>query len=154
AERARPRKTLLAAAQARMARIVVPHVQSAAHFRAAAGDSLSAESMRLALRAFFAASIPAVALALQAACGASPDPKLCGQTPVGGCPIGRGGSCLDRSCSQLFDCVEGVWTLTMACPENGRERDGGPETGAPDACTPFVVDAGGETGPCTDLELP
>lgn len=103
-----------------------------------------------------AASVSALAMA---ACPDVPPVQLCGEIPSGGCPIGRGGSCDDRTCNGLYDCVEGAWTLVNACSNDGGPGDGGPGEGGPGkgdgGCTPSGIDLSGQLVACTpDLENP
>ena len=88
-------------------------------------------------------------------------PVLCGEIPPGGCPVGRGGTCVDRTCAALFDCVAGTWTITQSCPEldggtdGGGGSDAGAGTGGGGPCTPVRFDHQGERPDCTpDLESP
>ena len=76
-------------------------------------------------------------------CGALPDPSAC--------PAARGGTCEDRSCTALYACREGRWTLVETCPEStggaggasGAAGQGGNQGGAsctepaPSACLPL-----------------
>src|SRR5262249_33007863 len=74
--------------------------------------------------------------------------------PEEGCPIGRGGTCLDRACAGLYDCVDGKWTLVRACAPNN-VVDAGNGDGGPDGCTPPDVGPKAGAGTCSpDLELP
>lgn len=90
------------------------------------------------------------------ACGSVDPILLCGEIPVGGCPVGRGGSCTDVVCAGLYDCVGGHWTLSHACAA----RDGGLDGTAPDVveldapCTPVSIDAASTSAQCPGLELP
>ncbi|MBI4957014.1 MAG: hypothetical protein HY908_33675 [Myxococcales bacterium] len=80
--------------------------------------------------------------------------ELCGQIPGRGCPIGRGGSCDDQSCSGLYDCTEGSWRLVTACPANGASQD---EVRERPICAdaPDWLGAIAEAGRCTpDLQHP
>ena len=54
-------------------------------------------------------------LLLLASCSDAPPLQLCGEIPEGGCPIGRGGTCLDPTCTGVYDCVGGNWTVTEQC---------------------------------------
>lgn len=103
--------------------------------------------------------LPAPALAFAfGGCGSSPGLLLCGEIPVGGCPIGRGGTCADEACAGLFDCVEGAWTLVENCADAGTsEGTGGgvPEGGADAGCDVVPIDKTGETTGCApDLQSP
>jgi hypothetical protein len=69
--------------------------------------------------------------AVAAACKALPDPS--------GCPLARGGSCSDRSCSAIYSCQEGAWQLVERCAQatdadasvdGGAGADGGLEQDA------------------------
>ncbi len=53
--------------------------------------------------------------AWQAGCRFGSGIQTCGQIPPGGCPIGRGGTCDDETCSGVYDCVGGDWTLVIPC---------------------------------------
>ncbi len=61
-------------------------------------------------------------------CGSLGDVQPCGQIPDEGCPIGRGGSCLDLECRALYDCSEGRWVIVQTCENNGG-TGGASETG-------------------------
>jgi len=97
------------------------------------------------------------AVAAVAGCG-DPPLLLCGQIPTGGCPIGRGGSCADKSCTGVYDCVNGKWTETQACPASTTSSSGATgSTGSTGSgmCMPGVLNHTGETTGCTpDLESP
>lgn len=101
-----------------------------------------------------------LALALgTAGCQELPAPETCGEIPEGGCPVGRGGSCDDVTCTGLYDCVEGAWALAKTCTGGGDGGSGGSGGGVadagPDACTPVTIDHTGETTGCTpDLQHP
>jgi hypothetical protein len=94
------------------------------------------------------------ALSLPAACGdLSDNLKLCGQIPDGGCPLGRGGTCEDKACAALYDCVEGAWTPVETCPGGG--GGGGSDAGTGGDCEKVVIDHTGETSGCVpDLQNP
>lgn len=98
-----------------------------------------------------------VAAAAPSGCGGSDPLQLCGQIPEGGCPIGRGGTCDDRVCRALYDCVEGSWTVVTKCAANGGGGAGGAAEGGAGSggCTPVALDHTGETTGCTpDLQVP
>lgn len=107
-------------------------------------------------RALFAALALSMGAAAAGACGSVDPILLCGEIPLGGCPIGRRGSCSDDTCAGLYDCVGGHWTLSRACAA----RDGGPDDGAADGadldapCTPVSIDAASTSAQCADLEVP
>jgi hypothetical protein len=107
-----------------------------------------------------------VALVVAVSCQSLPSPgATCAEIPTNGCPTGRGGTCMDRSCAALYDCVNGTWTFRQACenpvtgagggsPGTGRGGTGGlgPDGGP---CTPVNIDAGGQTDDCmVDLMSP
>ncbi|HVY48589.1 MAG TPA: hypothetical protein VHB21_22020 [Minicystis sp.] len=91
--------------------------------------------------------------------------ETCGEIPGDGCPIGRGGTCDDPTCSALYDCVSGRWVEKQRCtPEPDAGGGGGgaggggggaQDGGVSDACTPFSFDHKGEQEVCSpSLELP
>ena len=103
-----------------------------------------------------------LAAAASGACGTPGDDiQLCGQIPEGGCPLGRGGSCDDVTCADLYDCRGGAWVLTVSCQPGG---DGGGGAGAGGAdvtgggggvCEKVAFDHTGEGTRCTpDLQEP
>lgn len=92
-------------------------------------------------------------------CQPSLELKLCGEIPTNGCPLGRGGSCDDVSCSGLYDCVEGHWTLSVDCKREGGSSGGaggGSADAGPDAaCMPVTIAHTGEVQGCKpDLQNP
>jgi hypothetical protein len=90
-------------------------------------------------------------------CSDAEGPKLCGEIPKDGCPAGRGGSCQDRLCAALFDCVDGSWLETERCPSPpATTPDAGPgDAGVDGSCAPVVIDHSGELDGCTpDLQEP
>jgi hypothetical protein len=97
-------------------------------------------------------------LALLAGCQEWPEVKPCGQIPPDGCPIGRGGTCEDRACAGLYDCIEGQWIQVQSCPAVDGGGGGGGGSGADagvDACSPITFDHTGEVLGCTpDLQNP
>jgi hypothetical protein len=110
----------------------------------------------LLVRACVVALPLAIGLTSFVACEKDQEIAVCGEIPVGGCPVGRGGSCLDPLCAGLYDCVGGAWTLTTACPP-AEGSDGGDagEAGPSNVCTPFVVGVEAGAQNCTpDLEVP
>lgn len=107
------------------------------------------------LRAPLALTVAAVVLILTAApfgtsgCDAGL-PKLCEALPEGGCPAGRGGSCLDRTCSGLYDCVEGAWVETERCSAvPSGPLDAGMEAAADASCGQVSIDHQGEVSGCS-----
>jgi hypothetical protein len=108
------------------------------------------------LAGFFLAAL--AGLAAGPGCSSLGPPKLCGEIPEGGCPAGRGGSCTDRACAGLYDCVDGKWIELERCPP--RSGDGGMDAGRGDAgsdgsCEPVVIDHQGEvTGCAPNLQNP
>jgi hypothetical protein len=96
--------------------------------------------------------IAVVALGAAHGC-ASNDVEPCGLIPEAGCPIGRGGTCEDRTCGALYDCVDGNWRLAEVCSGNtGGFGGGGSGAGG---CEPSMIDRTGETDGCTpDLQEP
>ena len=64
--------------------------------------------------------------------------KLCGEIPVDGCPLGRGGTCEDPFCAALYDCIDGAWTLAETCEAFGGQGSGGGQGGT----------GGGQGGGC------
>ncbi len=110
-----------------------------------------------AVRGFALASLIA-ASALASACGGEAPLQLCGEIPAGGCPIGRGGSCADKTCTGVYDCVEGKWIETTACSAGTTSSSGATSSGATTgsgACMPAMLDHSMETTGCKpDLENP
>lgn len=108
------------------------------------------------------------ALAPTVSCDGSPALQLCGQIPEGGCPIGKGGTCEDRSCAALYDCVDGSWTRVEQCPAQGGAGGGaggvggapnggaaGESVGGAGGCVHATIDHEGEVSGCTpELQLP
>ena len=93
-----------------------------------------------------------VVLANAVSCGSFGDVQLCGEIPEGGCPIGRGGSCDDDLCAELYDCVEGEWTGVTVCHDGvgsgGGGGGGGGDDGVGHLCEIVVLDHTGETTGC------
>lgn len=95
------------------------------------------------------------------ACGQSAPVEPCGQIPEGGCPVGRGGTCKDPTCSGTYDCEGGEWTLLEACMNGSSSSSGLPSTssstgsGQGGSCG-VTFDFGGlDTSGCVpDLETP
>ncbi|MBK8252318.1 MAG: hypothetical protein IPK82_06565 [Polyangiaceae bacterium] len=94
---------------------------------------------------------------------------LCDQIPDGGCPTGRGGTCEDKLCQALYDCVNGVWQRTEVCegnaagaggsggnlPSGGSGGSVGGLGGAGGECTPVMFDHSNDAEGCTpDLQTP
>ena len=103
-------------------------------------------------RTLAAALGAAVALA---GCGSLSDNiKLCGEIPADGCPAGRGGSCDDKVCAALYDCVDGSWTVTKTCGPIGEGGAGGADAGADAACGVKIDDTGETVGCEPDLQTP
>jgi hypothetical protein len=106
------------------------------------------------------------ALFLSMSCQNLPSPTAtCGEIPTGGCPIGRGGTCADVTCTALYDCVNSAWALSQSCtnPVNGGATagrsgtDGGIAGPVLDrgACTRVSIDMSAETNDCmVDLMFP
>lgn len=100
-------------------------------------------------------AVAAIGIALAAALFGAPGcdaglPKLCDALPEGGCPAGRGGSCLDRTCSGLYDCVEGAWVETERCPAApSGPLDAGMEAAADASCSQVSIDHQGEASGCS-----
>jgi hypothetical protein len=96
--------------------------------------------------------------AMLAGCGSGAEVKLCGRIPADGCPLGRGGTCEDKLCGALYDCVGGDWTLVEACQQGNAGSGAGSHTedAGPDApCEPVVIDHTGEVSGCEpDLQSP
>lgn len=78
--------------------------------------------------------------------------KLCGVIPEGGCPIGRGGTCDDPSCAGVYDCIDGNWTLEVACSPTGAGGNAGSSSSSSQTptggCVPAQLDHTGETIGC------
>jgi hypothetical protein len=89
-----------------------------------------------------------------AGCGSFPPVELCGRIPDGGCPIGRGGTCDDRSCAALYDCDEGSWTEVERCSGGDAAQGGGGaattsgDGGAGGACEVAQFDRSSEADGC------
>lgn len=99
--------------------------------------------------------LPLAAALAAASCQDYPPLQTCGEIPADGCPVGRGGTCDDVTCSALWDCVNGAWVHVQTCnnPEGGAQDgdagrgDAGPvEAGT---CTPVTIDMSGKTTDCT-----
>lgn len=76
---------------------------------------------------------------------------LCGVIPEGGCPIGRGGTCDDPSCTGVYNCIEGQWTLEFACDGGGGGSGGSGASSShvsTGACVTAVLDHSGEVAGC------
>jgi hypothetical protein len=115
--------------------------------------------VRAAGAAFVAVLTGAFAALPTGGCQPSLELKLCGEIPTSGCPIGRGGSCDDATCSGLYDCVEGKWTLEVDCKREGGSSGGaggGSADAGPDAmCMPVTLAHDGEIQGCKpDLQNP
>jgi hypothetical protein len=93
-----------------------------------------------------------------ASCGSGAEVKLCGRIPGDGCPLGRGGTCDDKLCGALYDCVDGAWTLVDVCDRSdaGAGAGGHVEDAGPDApCEPVMLDHTAEVSGCApDLQDP
>jgi hypothetical protein len=95
-------------------------------------------------------------------CQDLPNGIPCSDIPPGGCPIDRGGSCDDPTCSEIYLCENGVWVASQTCgPHDGGTGTGGdagtPNPCVPDSgtCTPTMINTKGETTGCTpDLMFP
>lgn len=100
----------------------------------------------------------ALGISALAGCPSWPDVEACGQLPdVTACPIGRGGTCEDRACTALYDCVEGSWSLLKTCPAPTDTADGSDEVvpAAEEDCATVTVDRSGEALGCEpDLQEP
>ena len=90
-----------------------------------------------------------------AGCGSlTDDLKLCGEIPAGGCPVGRGGSCEDKACAALYDCLDGSWVTTTTCEREDAGGAGGGDAGS-DAPCGVAIDRTGEAAGCVpDLQTP
>lgn len=103
--------------------------------------------------------IGALAAAPVEACGGFGPIQTCGEIPTGGCPMGRGGTCDDATCTGLYDCVDGDWTLTTECDQGSTtvtsSAGGGGAGGGEGGCGAPMIDHGAEVGGCTpDLQEP
>jgi hypothetical protein len=91
-------------------------------------------------------------------CPSGPNIKLCGEIPMGGCPIGRGGTCMDATCDALYDCVDGSWTLAEQCDQGvggGGTSSSSLSSSSTGLCMPGTFDHANEAMGCTpDLESP
>ena len=108
-------------------------------------------------RAGVAAIVVALAVLGAPACGSEDGLALCGTIPAGGCPIGRGGTCDDPTCTGVYDCSGGTWRVAERCsPRVGGDAGAPRDGGAPDAaCGSVSIDTTGEAIGCKpDLELP
>lgn len=97
-----------------------------------------------------------LALLAATACGSPEGVQTCGEIPEGGCPLGRGGSCDDVSCTGLYDCVDGAWTEEVDCgdvaPATVTTTSG---VGGGGGCEPPAIDREGEAEGCVpDLQEP
>jgi len=144
----KPMKIADAVAQARMARIL----DAFAPVRAISSNVLR--------RLVLAPLALVVAFAWAEGCQSAPALKLCGEIPAGGCPIGRGGTCEDATCADLYDCVEGAWTEVVRCTgsrDGGLDArgDGAGDSGDAGSCTAIMFDHTGEKVDCMpDLQEP
>jgi hypothetical protein len=130
--------------------------------RSAAG---SATLTRVPLRRAFAALVVALGLG-GAGCSSCAGSSIerCGVIPPLGCPIGRGGTCEDPTCSGVYDCVGGDWVLVEDCAPTGgggtgtggmgggatggAGAGGGGTGGAGGACVVAALDHTGESDSC------
>jgi hypothetical protein len=85
------------------------------------------------------------------ACGSEPQAVSCGQIPNGGCPLHRGGTCEDVTCTAIYGCAEdGTWRHVETC--SNPPQDAGTNL---DGCTVVTIDHTGETTGCKpDLQNP
>jgi hypothetical protein len=150
----KPMQMALAVAQARMPRIVDGPGFFGRARRRALRFSWAGEKCRRMLRL---AALACAMLAF-AACGTTDGPLLCREIPEGGCPIGRGGTCEDRLCSGLYDCVDGSWTLVTECHQGGGgggAGGAGAGGGGAGGCEVIALDhTGEETGCEPELQDP
>lgn len=93
-----------------------------------------------------------------AGCPSWPGAEPCGQLPdVSACPLGRGGTCDDRECTALYDCVNGGWTLVKQCPLVVAATQEPDASTAPEEaeCSAMTIDRSGEAWGCEpDLQEP
>lgn len=111
---------------------------------------------RLAVAASVGLLTLAAASAASTSCG-GPSIEPCGVIPEGGCPVGRGGTCDDMTCSGLFDCVDGDWSLVETCDRGsgGSGSTSSSVSSSSTGCVPAQIDHTGEVEGCTpDLEPP
>jgi hypothetical protein len=81
--------------------------------------------------------------------------ELCGALPdADACPVGRGGTCDDETCSSLYNCLDGRWVLVETCDQQvggggstSSSVGGGGGGGA--ACNGVEVDRTGESQGCS-----
>jgi hypothetical protein len=114
-------------------------------------------------RALFFLGVVATVVVVTATCQGIPDGATCDDIPDGGCPTDRGGSCADPTCSAIYLCNNGLWSLGQICPPYDAGSGGGgvggsatvPEAGplcshdGGGTCTPVVIDAGNTADPST-----
>jgi hypothetical protein len=78
-------------------------------------------------------------------CGVLPDKE--------GCPVGRGGTCDDVTCTALYNCLDGSWVLEETCAQTmggGGTLSTGPGGAGGEACNGIEVDRTGEAlGACS-----
>ncbi|WP_104978561.1 hypothetical protein [Sorangium cellulosum] len=98
---------------------------------------------------FFSAVVAVLAALAPAGCDPIAEPRLCGEIPRGGCPIGRGGSCDDAVCHALYDCIDGAWTEALRCDRAGEAgQDAGAGGGPGGDCEVVGLDRAGEASGC------
>jgi hypothetical protein len=85
------------------------------------------------------------------ACSSGSGVQPCGLIPEGGCPLGRGGTCADRECDALYDCLEGKWTLAEVCSmaSGGGGAGGAGGSMGVGGCNGVIIDRTGEAEGCT-----
>lgn len=95
----------------------------------------------------------AAPVVLTAGCESTPEVTPCGILPEkDACPASEGGTCADVSCTAIYKCTAGQWSLVQRCqsPVDAGSSDA---AAMPDAqvCQPTMI-PGGPT--CTPLEAP
>ena len=117
------------------------------------------EGLRMHRRAQFLFVLTVFATVAFAACRRGEYEKPCGQLPEQtACPKAGGGTCADKTCSAVYSCRDGTWSLDESC----NRTDGGIEAGldaAKDSPFPTCGDAGldpdaGDPSMCPPLSAP
>lgn len=95
-------------------------------------------------------------LVVGSACTGADPLQLCGEIPEAGCPLGRGGTCDDRTCAALYDCRDGKWTLATTCePADGPPAEEQPDDEDQSDCERPSIDWAEEATGCEpDLQHP
>ncbi len=76
-------------------------------------------------------------------CGVLPDPTAC--------PVERGGTCEDETCSALYGCFDTEWVLQESCEQMGTGGSpvGAGGSGGEGACNGVEIDRTGQSTNCS-----